>query len=617
MTRWSHTLILRLVLAVAVFTGIFGQKLSLIREFGSDLPFWDAWDGEADVMLRPYVNHTLDAQSWFKAHNEHRILFTRVLALGLFVANEGEWNARLEIVVNAALCAFTCALLCFLAFAALPPWAALGLSGLAVYMVGGPASNENTLLGFQSQFYFLLLIPGLHLWASTSSRPRSTLWWCAPLLGVAGVFTMASGFFSAVAVVGIACLEAIKRRRIDRDLLWLALPNTAIALAGWFLKVTIPEHAYLRASTPGPWTDAWLHQFAWPVRELWFAPVTAAPLALALTAYLRGKLTLRPHAFLIGAAIWAWLQYAAIAYARGASYHGYASRYTDILSAAVIVNAALAIVVARKACTERVRWSVAAFCLAYCAAAIWGYSQVAAEARVDPLQNLTNYNRSRIESVRSFLERPDATFYLKEPWSELPYPSAQRLGQLLSDPVIREILPSSVAPALPLVADRAATNATVPYRDELSAGGPPRKLRAIALGLAPPGGESRLLSRPFEVRHSTVSLYISGTLDSTRDTVTLTSERGEEVRPTELPPASRTSWRRINFSVTPGTYRISAAHFGAGWLALTQPFCEARLSRWADKITYAAPFFDDLSALAAIAGVGIWGIAFFTRRRHP
>ena len=605
MTRWTQALVFRLTLMGAVFAGVFAQKLVLIEGYGSDLPFWDAWDGEADVVFRPYVTHTFSAQALFKAHNEHRILFTRVLTLGLFLANDREWNGRLEVVANAALCALTTALLCALALSAVPGWAGLALSALAVYLVGGPVSNENTLLGFQSQFYFLLLVPGLHLWASTSARPRSPLWWCAPLLGVAGLFTMASGFFSAIAVVGIAALEGLRRRRIDPEILWLGLPNAAIALAGWCLKVTIPEHASLQASTPGPWTDAWLHQFSWPVRDLWFAPFAAAPLAIAVAAYLRGKLSLRTHAFLVGAGIWAWLQYAAIAYARGASYHGYASRYTDILSAAVLINVALGIIVCRTACARRVGWAVAAFTLAYAGSAIWGYSRLVADTRIDPLLLLPTYNRSRIETVRSFLADADASFYTKEPWSELPYPSSQRLGQLLSDPVIRAMLPASVSPGLPLAADKAATTATVPYRNELSSGAPPRKFHAIVLGLAPPGGESRLLTEPFQARHSTVSLYFSGTFDPTRDTLTLVSASGEQVLPTAIPPASRTVWKRVNFAVAPGTYRLSAAHFGDGWVALTQPFSEPRLSRLAEKLTHAGPFFGWLSVAFALVSIGV------------
>ena len=48
----TPSLLIRICVMVAVFFGVFGQKVTLIERYGSDLPFWDAWDGEvADALF--------------------------------------------------------------------------------------------------------------------------------------------------------------------------------------------------------------------------------------------------------------------------------------------------------------------------------------------------------------------------------------------------------------------------------------------------------------------------------------------------------------------------------------------------------------------------------------
>ena len=96
-SRWRAA-----VWLTALFLIVFSAKLQLIRDNPATAPFWDQWDGEARVLFVPYSESNLGWRTMFDLHNEHRVLFTRLLALGLLEAN-GQWDPRLETVVNAAI----------------------------------------------------------------------------------------------------------------------------------------------------------------------------------------------------------------------------------------------------------------------------------------------------------------------------------------------------------------------------------------------------------------------------------------------------------------------------------------------------------------------------------
>ena len=66
-----------------VFLVVLGSKLLFIQLFGSNLPFWDQWDAEGAGLFKPYLEGTLGPEHLFASHNEHRILFTRLLELAM------------------------------------------------------------------------------------------------------------------------------------------------------------------------------------------------------------------------------------------------------------------------------------------------------------------------------------------------------------------------------------------------------------------------------------------------------------------------------------------------------------------------------------------------------
>ena len=177
---------LHLFAAVAGGCLAFGAKLMLIHRFGTDVPYWDEWDAVGGVLLMPWAHGNLHLADFLHPHNEHRIVFTRLVSFLLAVWNR-QWDPLLEMSVNAAIHAGFCAALVLLA-GRLLSGARFALVAAATTVLFCLAFDwENTLEGFQSQFYFLewgalgmfvLCVP---------SVPLGGRWWAGWLCGLASL----------------------------------------------------------------------------------------------------------------------------------------------------------------------------------------------------------------------------------------------------------------------------------------------------------------------------------------------------------------------------------------------------------------------------------------------
>ena len=93
----------------ALFLVVLGAKLWVVQLYGSPLPLWDQWY-EAHRFFRPWMEGHLTWQALFAAHNEHRILLTRLLDMGVIWLN-GRWEPMVQMTINAFIhAAFVCGL---------------------------------------------------------------------------------------------------------------------------------------------------------------------------------------------------------------------------------------------------------------------------------------------------------------------------------------------------------------------------------------------------------------------------------------------------------------------------------------------------------------------------
>jgi hypothetical protein len=431
----------------ALFLVVFAASLLLMREHPLTVPFWDQWDAEARGLYIPFDACSLAWGQMFQLHNEHRVFFTRLLALDLLVAN-GQWDPRLQQVVNAAMHALTSVVLA----AAL--WIASERRRLDLVVFSGamafalPSSWENALMGFQSAFYFQELLSILALWLMTAYRAGSGPWYLGLSCAVCGLFTAAGGVLTPLAIILVVALKLANDRREWRESLVTVGAAGAVLAAGIALaSPPLAHHEVLRAKTLGDFAGALGRNLAWPwIGYPGLSVVMWLPIgALLLVAMVRRRETTGFERFIVGLGAWAALQAGAVAYGRGAGAPSPAPRYQDFLSLGFVANT-----MALVAFLDRARRGTAARGLAIAALVGWllvsviGVDHLATRALAD-LKVWRQYWSAHAVNVRRFIITDDrAEFVSKQPLIELPYPDAQSLVSVLQDPFIRRILPETV-----------------------------------------------------------------------------------------------------------------------------------------------------------------------------
>ena len=199
-------------LALLVFFLLFlGARLYLIQQHGSWIPYWDQWEAEAAELYHPLENNHLRVADLVSAHNEHRILWTRLINLLAYRLNGGIWDPQLQMVVGGVIHALALILLLASLRRELPEhlFGPLFLFSLFLLM---PFGAENALWGFQSQFYFLLFFGLAGIRGTTASAPLAAGWWLGFLALVAAFFSVASGFLTGAAVAACHALQMLAQR---------------------------------------------------------------------------------------------------------------------------------------------------------------------------------------------------------------------------------------------------------------------------------------------------------------------------------------------------------------------------------------------------------------------
>lgn len=218
---------------IAFWIGLLGPAaaiLILVLRFGVNVPFWDDWE-----LARPLIRLTNGSlPGWTELasqHNEHRMLFPRLVMLAL--AYVSRWNVHVNMVVSVALAGMSLAMLVALARPILAEagavgraWAALTLSAIVFSLT----QWENWLWGWQVQWFLAVLgaiaAIAFATWSLRSARP----WAC--LAGAAGAafvcqYSIASGAAIWACVVFVLAFHPLRRRVLPA---MLAVAAAAIAL---------------------------------------------------------------------------------------------------------------------------------------------------------------------------------------------------------------------------------------------------------------------------------------------------------------------------------------------------------------------------------------------------
>lgn len=430
----------------AFATMLFGIKLWLIGSYGNATPFWDQWDAEAAYLYKPVLEGTLGWADLFAPHNEHRIFTTRLLALGLLTIN-GIWNPLLQMVVNAGLHIFT------LGFGIALLTRVIGRNHLpallffSLVLFGVPYAWENTLAGFQSQFYFVLFFSIACLWLTVTQHPLSARWWGGVACAMFAFLSLASGIFAlaAAAIVGLV-FYAMGLRKTRKQLLAVAI-LAGLFILGAVLTPSLARHASLKAATFPQFLDALIAVLGWPISSSFFSALIRNLPALGFVGAMLWK---HPPAndrkwFLLTLVIWALGQAVSIAYGRAVGNLG--SRYLDLFAIGILVNFVCLISIAQDYIGKQHAWTITGVSV-WAVTVLISLGLYAGKHIPAELSAKRDTGLAQEINTRNYLATGDFNHLKDKPLLHVPYFNSERLASILASPDIQTILPSNIRPPL-------------------------------------------------------------------------------------------------------------------------------------------------------------------------
>lgn len=354
----------RVLRLATFFLALLACKFILIANYGSATPLWDQWMVEAGDLYALALRHLLPWFKLFEAYNEHRIVMTRLLDLLLLACNNQVWNPLLQMIVNAVLHVTALVILLGCLQQQCHEKYRTGLFLFASVLFCAPYSYENTLWGFQSQIYFVMLFSFLSLWYTTTRPPFTAAWNVGVLYGLLGLFSFGSGVTTFAAAFA---LQLVRQRR-DPDP-QARQPGALFLLGGLCLlaiAITPPSpdlYAFLTIASPFaqlrhafgnvPWNEppvfaakpgaeslpelleALLDVASWPT--FFLAPLVYFPLLQFMWRQYRNPPRQDSSSwFVFVMGLWALGQVVLFSYGRAKS--PLLSRYTDFYAIGILLN---------------------------------------------------------------------------------------------------------------------------------------------------------------------------------------------------------------------------------------------------------------------------------------
>jgi len=429
----------------------------LVARAGTDIPFRDQWDVEGLWLYPAWRDGTLRLGALFQAHNEHRIVWTHLINLSLFVV-DGQWDPLLQMAAGAGLHAFGAGFLVRELARGCTTWKVQGGIAAGVALAFLPlAAWHNALWGFQTQFYFALIFSLMALAWLGAADPTPVRLLAGLAAGLAAMLSMGSGELVPVALLGLMVLRALAKRRLEG--VWRSVwPALVLLVVAVVLMKSVPPDKVLQSwytHSPRQLIVGFMRAIAWPhVDQPLAALVLNLPLGLAVIGRMASRRQPRTgEDFVLLLAGWAAANALAMAWARGGAPEFQAgivpSRYVDFLVLLPLANTWCASVLAAEALGP---WRLRARVLTtvWCAFLFLGWLGVSLEAWRGVVQPRMQDRLAPVRVMVAFQESGDGRVFIGEPPLDVPHLNMPLMMTVLHDPRMQGALPPSLQPKRPL-----------------------------------------------------------------------------------------------------------------------------------------------------------------------
>jgi hypothetical protein len=436
--RWWKALVFG-----AVVLTVFGVKLLLIQQNGSEVPFWDQWDAEADKLYRAYLNSNLSWAALIASHNEHRVLTSRLLSLALFELSGG-WDPKLQMIANAGVHVAAITLMLVNIQRIIPSAHLALLAVFSTLLFVLPIGWENTLCGFQAS-YFVLGFSLLALMGFANSPAFSAAWWGSAFCATAAYFSMASGALTVAAALAVIVLQiALGLRRGVNEYL-AAITLLAVSVVMILLVDKVPGHDIYRSHSIVEMLRALLRCLTFP----WSNPYVGIWVNLPLAVYACTILTIRPgrqspHWIVLGFTIWLFGQSLSLSFGRGTVVDS--SRYLDVIIIGLPINFAVLLLFESKCLTKKGKHVALLTITVWLAIVGSGMIRNALTSSFPSVAEKKAQSQEQQKHVLAYLNSGDLADLQGKPSQAIPYPDPTRLAALLSDPAVKLVLPDPIRP---------------------------------------------------------------------------------------------------------------------------------------------------------------------------
>jgi hypothetical protein len=201
----------------------FVALLWFVSTFGVDVPQWDQW--ELVNLFKAVAEQRASFQDFFKQHNEHRLIFPKLIFT--ILAFSSNWSIKLEIYFNVLLAALLVLITQKIAFdQTLKHDRSLHLTGIFTsFLAFSFVQWENWLWGFQLSWFFINLCLAIAILALVNqTQPIWKKLLIAAVFCAIASFSLAYGLFTWLATLPtLITLWRTSRHIYQAVLLWIGL----------------------------------------------------------------------------------------------------------------------------------------------------------------------------------------------------------------------------------------------------------------------------------------------------------------------------------------------------------------------------------------------------------